>query len=304
MRRYVVLASIAVVVAALAFVVWRDPSSTERTDPRAGGPSATERFFAEYVDADGRVVRHDQGGDTVSEGQSYAMQLALGNGDAASYGSAWLALGQQLLDGRNGQGNVIGRSKSLRLIKADTRVPAQVPPSTTAPPITEPPPTTTAPPSSTTTNTSATTTAPSPTTVASPPSVPATAAPPGAAAVVTTAVPTTDADGALGTVDPTDTDQTDSTEATDASTGSEQPASESADTTADDLTAPPSRLDPVLPGAHSSRVSPQSPAERSRRRTGGVTIVGFAGIASMGAALGLRERRFVRTRSPQNRPGG
>ena len=89
MRRYVVVAVIAVVAAALAFVAWRDPSSSERTNRRADWASATERFFADYVDADGRVVRHDQGGDTVSEGQSYAMQLALGKGDAAQFQLIW-----------------------------------------------------------------------------------------------------------------------------------------------------------------------------------------------------------------------
>jgi endoglucanase len=50
---------------------------------------ATGRFFADYVDADGRVVRHDQGGDTVSEGQAYAMLLAVAANDRSRFGRVW-----------------------------------------------------------------------------------------------------------------------------------------------------------------------------------------------------------------------
>ena len=45
---------------------------------------ATERFLDAYVDPDGRVVRRDQGGDTVSEGQAYALLLATAVGDEAT----------------------------------------------------------------------------------------------------------------------------------------------------------------------------------------------------------------------------
>lgn len=38
--------------------------------------AAADRFLARYVTGDGRVIRHDQGGDIVSEGQAYAMLLA------------------------------------------------------------------------------------------------------------------------------------------------------------------------------------------------------------------------------------
>jgi endoglucanase len=38
--------------------------------------SAAARFLARYVTSDGRVIRHDQGGDIVSEGQAYAMLVA------------------------------------------------------------------------------------------------------------------------------------------------------------------------------------------------------------------------------------
>ncbi|HUA44607.1 MAG TPA: glycosyl hydrolase family 8 [Solirubrobacteraceae bacterium] len=38
--------------------------------------TAADRFLARYVTSDGRVIRHDQGGDIVSEGQAYAMLIA------------------------------------------------------------------------------------------------------------------------------------------------------------------------------------------------------------------------------------
>jgi endoglucanase len=44
-------------------------------------PAAAKRFLTRYVTADGQVVRRDQGGDTVSEGQAYAMLLTATSGD-------------------------------------------------------------------------------------------------------------------------------------------------------------------------------------------------------------------------------
>jgi endoglucanase len=41
------------------------------------------------VDADGRVVRRDQGGDTVSEGQSYALLLSAAIGDRTRFDQVW-----------------------------------------------------------------------------------------------------------------------------------------------------------------------------------------------------------------------
>ena len=38
--------------------------------------AAAKRFLNRYVTSDGAVIRHDQGGDIVSEGQSYAMLIA------------------------------------------------------------------------------------------------------------------------------------------------------------------------------------------------------------------------------------
>jgi endoglucanase len=58
-----------------------------------GAPSApraaAERFLDRYVLPNGRVVRRDQGGDTVSEGQAYGMLLAAAIGDRSRFSSIW-----------------------------------------------------------------------------------------------------------------------------------------------------------------------------------------------------------------------
>ncbi|MGQ0519526.1 MAG: glycosyl hydrolase family 8 [Actinomycetota bacterium] len=59
---------------------------------RAGANAFLER----YMDGNGRVVRHDQGGDTVSEGQAYAMLIALAIGDRARFDQAWRWAGEHL----------------------------------------------------------------------------------------------------------------------------------------------------------------------------------------------------------------
>src|SRR5215831_1366614 len=50
---------------------------------------AAARFLAKYAQPDGRVVRLDQGGDTVSEGQAYGMLLAEVAGDDAAFRRIW-----------------------------------------------------------------------------------------------------------------------------------------------------------------------------------------------------------------------
>jgi Glycosyl hydrolases family 8 len=50
------------------------PSRNRPASP--GTRAAAERFLTRYVTTDGRVIRHDQGGDIVSEGQAYAMLIA------------------------------------------------------------------------------------------------------------------------------------------------------------------------------------------------------------------------------------
>jgi endo-1,4-beta-D-glucanase Y len=53
------------------------------------GQRAAARFLADYTRPDGQVVRPDQGGDTVSEGQAYGMLLAEAAGDHAAFRRIW-----------------------------------------------------------------------------------------------------------------------------------------------------------------------------------------------------------------------
>jgi endoglucanase len=50
---------------------------------------AAAAFLSRYARSDGRVIRIDQGGDTVSEGQAYGMLLAEVAGDTATFGRIW-----------------------------------------------------------------------------------------------------------------------------------------------------------------------------------------------------------------------
>src|SRR5215510_5598385 len=58
--------------------------------PQAPKQAAASRFLATYSPADGRVVRLDQGRDTVSEGQAYGMLLAEVAGDSDAFQRIWL----------------------------------------------------------------------------------------------------------------------------------------------------------------------------------------------------------------------
>lgn len=51
--------------------------------------AAGDRFLDDYVDSDGRVVRHDQGGDTVSEGQAYGMLVAVALEKRERFDAIW-----------------------------------------------------------------------------------------------------------------------------------------------------------------------------------------------------------------------
>jgi endoglucanase len=51
--------------------------------------AAARSFLSRYVAPDGRVVRWDQGGDTVSEGQSYALLLSQVAGDPGLFERVW-----------------------------------------------------------------------------------------------------------------------------------------------------------------------------------------------------------------------
>jgi endo-1,4-beta-D-glucanase Y len=62
------------------------PSAVTAVTP---AQQAAGLFLRGYVDPDGRVVRHDQGGDTVSEGQAYAMLLDVATGDRSQFARVW-----------------------------------------------------------------------------------------------------------------------------------------------------------------------------------------------------------------------
>jgi endoglucanase len=72
-------------VAILALVVLGIGGGSSGSDPRA----AAETFLHRYVDPSGRVIRRDQGGDTVSEGQAYGLLLAQAAGDTATFDRIW-----------------------------------------------------------------------------------------------------------------------------------------------------------------------------------------------------------------------
>jgi endoglucanase len=61
----------------------------DRGRSEASAATAADAFLARYVEPDGRVSRHDQGGDTVSEGQAYAMLLAAERGRAQTFAAVW-----------------------------------------------------------------------------------------------------------------------------------------------------------------------------------------------------------------------
>ncbi|MCU1365451.1 MAG: glycoside hydrolase, family 8 [Ilumatobacteraceae bacterium] len=68
------------------------PATSGRLAPRSPAVlavDAADRFLDDHLTSDGRVLRSDQGGDTVSEGQAYAMLLAVGAGDEGRFRLAW-----------------------------------------------------------------------------------------------------------------------------------------------------------------------------------------------------------------------
>ena len=71
--------------AVLAFTVAGCGGSGSTASQRA----ASGGFLATYARADGQVVRTDQGGDTVSEGQAYGMLIAEASGDDGEFRTIW-----------------------------------------------------------------------------------------------------------------------------------------------------------------------------------------------------------------------
>jgi len=95
--RDVVIAAVALGVIALALFLagcggtGSTQSSTAQlqAQPQAQAITAARHFLNLYVDPDGRVVRRDQGGDTVGEGQAYGMLLAAAIGDSQRFNAIW-----------------------------------------------------------------------------------------------------------------------------------------------------------------------------------------------------------------------
>jgi endoglucanase len=71
------------------------PGDTPSMSPGAGpspeklAEQSAQDFFDKYVERTGRVVRRDQGGDTVSEGQAYGLLLAVALGDQQRFDRVW-----------------------------------------------------------------------------------------------------------------------------------------------------------------------------------------------------------------------
>jgi endo-1,4-beta-D-glucanase Y len=63
-------------------------SGPQPTPKDRSATQAAEAFLADWVD-DGRVVRRDQGDDTVSEGQAYGLLIAAGVGDEQAFTGIW-----------------------------------------------------------------------------------------------------------------------------------------------------------------------------------------------------------------------
>lgn len=58
---------------------------------------AASAFLLNWVDEDGRVVRRDQGNDTVSEGQAYGLLISAAVGDEGSFEKIWMWTREHLM---------------------------------------------------------------------------------------------------------------------------------------------------------------------------------------------------------------
>jgi endoglucanase len=88
----VVLLVVAAGIIALAFdgsLSRSDPASRRNLSGVQLAHIDAKSFLSRYVTADGRVVRRDQGGDTVGEGQGYALLLSAAIGDRSAFARIW-----------------------------------------------------------------------------------------------------------------------------------------------------------------------------------------------------------------------
>lgn len=84
------VAAVLIVLATAAVVTIDTSGSAPGGAPMQSRAVADARsFLSRYVDPDGRVVRRDQGGDTVSEGQAYGLLLAQVAGEPQRFARIW-----------------------------------------------------------------------------------------------------------------------------------------------------------------------------------------------------------------------
>jgi endo-1,4-beta-D-glucanase Y len=67
----------------------RPTDATTRSKQVAAAQAAGRAFLDQQVQPDGQVIRRDEGGDVVSEGQAYAMLIAAGIGDQQRFRTVW-----------------------------------------------------------------------------------------------------------------------------------------------------------------------------------------------------------------------
>jgi endoglucanase len=111
----VLLAAVLVALGAVVALAREDQRPLERATvgTQTHAVEQAQEFLAAYVDPDGRVVRRDQGSDTVSEGQAYAMLAAVAVDDRATFDRLWwwtsanLRRGDGLLSWRWADGSVV-----------------------------------------------------------------------------------------------------------------------------------------------------------------------------------------------------
>jgi endoglucanase len=82
-------AAVVVILALIAFFMTGCGSSGRDDVPPPAALDSARHFLHDYVTSDGSVVRRDQGGDVVSEGQGYAMLLAYALDDPRRFAKIW-----------------------------------------------------------------------------------------------------------------------------------------------------------------------------------------------------------------------
>jgi endoglucanase len=82
-------AAVVLVMAFVALFAAGCGSSDGHDAPPPAAVASARQFLRDYVTPGGAVVRRDQGGDVVSEGQGYAMLLAVALDDPRRFGKIW-----------------------------------------------------------------------------------------------------------------------------------------------------------------------------------------------------------------------